>query len=50
MKQSKMSTFGIHRLGWLMVSKRFPWNAKYETVYRWLASFVVIYTITDLKS
>ena len=33
-----------------MVSKRFPWNAKYETVYRWPASFVVIYTITDLKS
>jgi putative transposase len=22
--------------------KRFPWNAKYETVYRWLASFIVI--------
>ncbi len=21
--------------------KRFPWNAKYETVYRWLASFIV---------
>jgi hypothetical protein len=33
-----MSTFGIHRLDWLTVSKRFPWNAKYETVYRWLAS------------
>jgi hypothetical protein len=46
----KMSTFGIHRLDWLMVSKRFPWNAKYETVYRWLASFIVIYTIMDLKS
>jgi hypothetical protein len=30
----KMSTFGIHRLDWLMVSKRFPWDAKYETVYR----------------
>ena len=38
----KMSTFGIHRLGWLMVSKRFPWNAKYETVHRWSASFIVI--------
>ena len=38
----KMSTFGIHRLDWLMVSKRFPWNAKYETVYRWSASFIVI--------
>jgi len=25
--------------------KRFPWNAKYETVYRWLASFIVICTI-----
>jgi len=30
--------------------KRFPWNAKYETVYRWLASFIVIYTISELKS
>jgi hypothetical protein len=28
----KMSTFGVHRLDWLVVSKRFPWNAKYETV------------------
>ncbi len=46
----KMSTFGLHRLDWLMVSKRFPWNAKYETVYRWLASFIVIYTIMNLKS
>jgi hypothetical protein len=46
----KMSTFGIHRLDWLTVSKRFPWNAKYETVYRWLASFIVIYTIMSLKS
>jgi len=27
----------------------FPWNAKYETVYRWLASFIVIYTIMNLK-
>jgi len=27
----KMSTFGIHRLDWLRVSKMFPWNAKYET-------------------
>jgi transposase-like protein len=31
------------------VHKRFPWNAKYETVYRWLASFI-IYTIMNLKS
>jgi hypothetical protein len=30
--------------------KRFSWNAKYETVYRWLASFIVIYTIMNLKS
>jgi transposase-like protein len=30
--------------------KRFPWNAKYETVYGWLASFIVIYTIMNLKS
>jgi hypothetical protein len=45
-----MSTFGIHRLDWLMVSERFPWNAKHETVYRWLASFIVVYTIMELKS
>jgi len=30
--------------------KRFPWNAKSETFYRWLASFIVIYTIMNLKS
>jgi putative transposase len=30
--------------------KRFPWNAKYETIYGWLASFIVIYTIMNLKS
>jgi putative transposase len=30
--------------------KRFPWNAKYETVYGWLSSFIVIYTIMNLKS
>jgi len=30
--------------------RRFPWNAKYETAYRWLASFIVIYTIMNLKS
>jgi hypothetical protein len=46
----KMSTFGIHRVDWLMVSKSFPWNAKYETAYRWLAYFIFIYTIMDLKS
>jgi len=46
----KMSTFGINRLDWLVVSERFPWNAKHATVYRWLASFIVIYTIIDLKS
>jgi len=45
-----MSTFGLHRLDWLMVSKSFPWNAKYETVYRWFVSFIVIYTIMELKS
>jgi hypothetical protein len=48
--RKKMSTFGVHRLDWLVVSKRFPWNAKYETVYGWLASFIVIYTIMNLKS
>jgi hypothetical protein len=46
----KMSTFGIHRLDCLMFSKRFPWNAKYETVHRWLVYFIFIYTIMDLKS
>jgi len=46
----KMSTFGIHRLDWLMVSKMFSWNAKYETVYRWFASLIVTYTIIELKS
>jgi hypothetical protein len=46
----KMSTFGIHRLDWLMVSKRFPWNTKYGIVYRYSASFIVICTITYLKS
>ncbi|WP_299197220.1 DDE-type integrase/transposase/recombinase [Thermocrinis sp.] len=30
--------------------KRFLWNAKYETVHRWLTSFIVIYTIMNLKS
>jgi len=33
-----------------MFYKRFPWNAKSETVYRWLASFIVIYAIMNLKS
>ena len=33
-----------------MVSNRFPWNAKYETVHRWLAYFIFIYTIMDLES
>jgi len=29
--------------------KRFPWNAKYETVYRWLVSFIGIYTIMNIQ-
>jgi hypothetical protein len=33
-----------------MVSKMFSWNAKYETIYGWFASFIVIYTIMELKS
>jgi len=33
-----------------MVSKMFPWNSKYEIIYGWFASFVVIYTIMELKS
>ena len=49
-REEKMSTFGIHRLDWLMITKRFPWNVKYETIYGWLASFIVIYTIMKLKS
>jgi hypothetical protein len=40
-----MSTFGLHKLDWLMVSKRFSWNVKYETIYGWFTSFTVIYTI-----
>ncbi len=32
--KGKMSTFGLYRLDWLMVSRRFPWNDRYETVYR----------------
>jgi hypothetical protein len=50
LEEWKMSTFGLHRLDWLIVCKRFLWNAKYETVYRWLASLIVIYTIMKLKS
>jgi hypothetical protein len=46
----KMSTFGIHRLDWLMVGKMFSWNANYETIYGWFASFIVTYTIMELKS
>jgi len=30
----KISTLGIHKLDWLMVSKMVSWNAKYETIYR----------------
>jgi hypothetical protein len=30
--------------------KRFLWNAKYEIVYGCLVSFIVIYTIMNLKS
>jgi len=33
-----------------MVSKMFPWNAKYETIYVWFAFFIVIYTIMELES
>ena len=25
--------------------KRFPWNAKYGTVWSWLASFITLYTL-----
>ena len=30
--------------------RRFPWNAKYETVWSWLASFITLYTILEVKS
>ena len=30
--------------------KRFPWNAKYETVWSWLASFITLYTLLEVKS
>jgi len=29
--------------------KRFPWNAKYETVWGWLASFITLYTLLEVK-
>jgi len=30
--------------------KRFPWNVKYETVWWWLASFITLYTLLEVKS
>ena len=30
--------------------KRFPWNAKYETIRSRLASFITIYTLPEVKS
>ena len=30
--------------------KRFPWNVKYETVWSWLASFITLYTLLEVKS
>ena len=30
--------------------KRFPWNAKYETIWSWLASFITLYTLLEVKS
>ncbi len=30
--------------------KRFPWNAKYETVWSWLSSFITLYTLLEVKS
>jgi len=30
--------------------KKFPWNAKYETVWSWLASFITLYTLLEVKS
>jgi len=45
-----MLTFVLHRLDWLMVSKRFSWNVKYETIYGWFASFTIIYTIPRVRN
>ena len=30
--------------------RRFPWNAKYETVWSWIASFITLYTLLEVKS
>jgi len=30
--------------------KRFPWNAKYETIWSWLVSFITLYTLLEVKS
>ncbi len=30
--------------------KRFPWNARYETIWSWLASFITLYTLLEVKS
>jgi len=30
--------------------KRFPWNAKFDTVWSWLASFITLYTLLEVKS
>ena len=30
--------------------KRFTWNAKYETICSWLASFITLYTLLEVKS
>ena len=30
--------------------KRFPWNAKFETIWSWLSSFITLYTLLEVKS
>ena len=30
--------------------KKFSWNARYETIWSWLASFVTLYTLLEVKS
>ncbi len=30
--------------------KRFPWNAKYETIWSRIASFITLYTLLEVKS
>ena len=48
MRVKRWFFFIKHRLS--RFYKRFPWNAKYETVWRWIASFITLYTLLEVKS